>query len=162
VDEREKNCDTFKRRVPLGERLPGDGFAREYGVPGFTDAVEPILHGYGGDGYGRATHGITRGVCGACEGLPLSAYRGSPELHYASTAHHAPGTNRPDFSRSAASFLSFYSNSLASHFIVRGCQKSKIPVSEQKRFFDTHGFWNDPQLCCVHDEVKQPTHMQSI
>jgi hypothetical protein len=71
VDEREKNCDTFKRRVPLGERLPGDGFAREYGVPGFTDAVEPILHGYGGDGYGRATHGITRGVCGACEGLPL-------------------------------------------------------------------------------------------
>jgi hypothetical protein len=96
------------------------------------------------------------------KGSPLSAYRGSPELHYASTAHHAPGTNRPDFSRSAASFLSFYSNSLASHFIVRGCQKSKIPVSEQKRFFDTHGFWNDPQLCCVHDEVKQPTHMQSI
>lgn len=65
------------------------------------------------------------------KGFPLSAYRGSPELHYSSTAHHAPGTNRPDFSRSA-SLLSFCSNSLTNRFIVRGCQKSKIPVSEQK------------------------------
>jgi hypothetical protein len=29
-------------------------------VPWFTDAVEPVLHGYGG-----ATHGITCNVCGA-------------------------------------------------------------------------------------------------
>lgn len=34
------------------------------------------------------------------KGSPLSAFRGSPDLPFASTAHVAPGSDRPDFSRS--------------------------------------------------------------
>lgn len=74
------------------ERILQNGFSGEHGLPGFIDVLDPVLHGDGSDGYGGATHDITCGVCGACEGRPLVCFqrlsRIALQLHRAPRSRH--------------------------------------------------------------------------